>query len=116
MVRGTAGDVVERLLDDDYLHEQMATGAERLRAAYHRSRALPRHEAVQDKRLYDHLREAAGSLSEAARRVAGKPRPEPPKRRGPRIAMLLIGVGLVVLVRDMHRRQQSAAATADAGS
>src|SRR5215216_1104423 len=111
MARNSATAVIERLLDDDYLHEQMAAGAERLRAAYHRSRSLSRREAVQDKKLYDHVRDEVGSLSEAARRVAGKPKPEPPKRRGRRVSVLLIGVSLVVLVRDMQRRQQAAAMT-----
>jgi hypothetical protein len=84
--RSTPTTVVERLLNDDYLHEQMAE-------------------------LSHHVRGAVGPLGEAARRLAGKPEPEPPKRRGRRVAVLLISLGLVVLVRDMHRRQQAAAAS-----
>jgi hypothetical protein len=106
--RNRPSAVIERLIDDDYLHEQIAAGGERLRAAYRRGRALPRRQAVQDKALYDHVRSAVGSLSEAARRAAGKPRPEPPKRRGRRLATLFIGAAVLALVREMHRRQQMA--------
>jgi hypothetical protein len=113
MARDRATAVIERLIEDDYLHEQLAVGSQRLRAAYRRGRALPRREAVQDKKLYDHVREAVGSLGEVVRRALGKPKPEPPKRRGRRLAVLLIGFGVGVLVRDMHRRQQAAATAAD---
>lgn len=61
MARHTATAVIERLIEDDYLHEQITAGGQRLRAAYHRARALPRREAVQDKKLYEHVREAVGS-------------------------------------------------------
>jgi len=110
MARNTATAIIERLIEDDDLHQQLAAGGQRLRAAYHRGRALPRREAVQDQKLYDHVREAAGSLGEARRRALGRPKPEPPKRRGRRLAVLLIGLGVGVLVRDMHRRQQAATA------
>jgi hypothetical protein len=113
MARTSPTAVIERLIDDDYLHEQIAVGGERLRAAYHRSRSIPRREAVQDKKLYDHVRASVGSLSEAGRRALGKPKPEPPKRRGRRLAVLLVGVAVLALVRDMHRRQQAAAAQGD---
>ena len=103
--RATA--VIERLLEDDYLQEQLATGSARLRAAYRRGRAMRAQEAAQDKKLYDHVRVAAGALTEAARRAVGKPEPEPP-RRWRRVSVLVVGVGVLVLVRSMHRAQQAA--------
>jgi hypothetical protein len=109
MASTTPTAVLERLIDDDYLHEQIAAGGERLRAAYRRGRAIPRRQAVQDRKLYDHVREAVASLTEAARRLAGRPKPEPPKRRGRRVATVVIGLVVVAVVRDMHRRQQAAA-------
>src|SRR5215218_7562552 len=81
--------VLERLIDDDYLHEQVATGASRLRRAYVRSRRVTKRQAIQDERLYDHVRVAAGALTEATRRAIGKPEPKPePKRRGRRLLLL----------------------------
>jgi hypothetical protein len=110
--RATA--VVEQLMEDEYLHEQLAVGGARVRAAYHRARAMRSHEAVQDKKLYDHVRGAAAALTEAARRLAGKPTPEPP-RRSRRLSVALVAVAVVVLVRQMHRIQQ-AKGTASPGS
>lgn len=98
---------VERLIGDDYVQEQIGDGARRLSAAYRRARMLRKREAVQDKKLYDHVREAAASLTKAAQRIAGKPEPEP-KRRRRRLPAVLILAGVAVLVRAMHREQQAA--------
>jgi hypothetical protein len=99
--------IVERLADDDYLHAQLGDGAKRMGAAYRRARTLRRQEAVQDKKLYEHVREAAGSLAEAGRRLAGKPEPEP-KRRFRRLPAVLLLAGVAALVRSMHRQEQTA--------
>ena len=99
--------VVERLIRDERAHEEISRGTRRLNAAYRRARMLRGQEAVQDAKVYDHVREAAGSLAEAARRVAGKPEPEP-KRRPRRLPAVVILGGVALLVRAMHRRQQAA--------
>jgi hypothetical protein len=44
--------VIERLIDDDYVHEQLGAGVERLGAAYRRACTLRRQEALQDRKLY----------------------------------------------------------------
>src|SRR4051794_20533890 len=103
---GGATQVIERLLHDDYVHEQLGAGAERLGAAYRRARTLRRQEALQDKKLYDHVRVATGSLAEAVRRAVGKPEP-PPKRRFRRASTVLILVTVAALVRWLHRAQQA---------
>jgi hypothetical protein len=103
-----ATKVFDRFLGDDDAQAELGRGAKRLGAAYRRARTLRGRDAVQDQKLYDHVREAAASLTEAARRIAGKPEPEP-KRRGRRLAAILILSGVAVLVRAMHRRQQTAA-------
>ena len=103
-----ATKVLDRFLGDDRAQEQLGHGAKRLGAAYRRARMLGGQDAVQDQKLYDQVREAAASLTEAARRIAGKPEPEP-KRRGRRLSAILILSGVAVLVRAMHRRQQAAA-------
>jgi hypothetical protein len=102
--RATA--VLDRLMDDDYLHEQLAASAARLRSAYKRARAVRGQQAVKDQKLYDHVRGAAAGLTEAVRRAVGKPAPQP-KRRWRRLPVLLVAAALLVLVRDMHRAQQS---------
>jgi hypothetical protein len=106
---GGATRVIERLIDDDYVHEQLVAGVDRLGAAYRRARTLRRQEALQDRKLYDHVRVAAGSLGEATRRALGKPKPEP-KRRRRRIPAVLVLVAVGALVRVMHRAQQERAA------
>jgi hypothetical protein len=109
MPRPTA--VIERLLEDDYLHEQISAGSTRLRAAYRRARSMRAQEAAQDKKLYDHVRGAAAALTEAGRRALGKPEPEPP-RRWRRVPVVLVAVSVLVLVRSMHRAQRAAAGPA----
>jgi|tagenome__1003787_1003787.scaffolds.fasta_scaffold15353828_1 hypothetical protein len=104
--RATA--MIDRLMEDDYLQEQLSAGAASARAAYTRARKVRAEQAVKDQKLYDHVRSAAGSITEAARRAAGKPEPEP-KRRWRRLPVLLVGLALVALVRAMHREQRSAA-------
>jgi hypothetical protein len=106
----SATAVIERLLEDDDLHEQVSAGSAQLRAAYDRARAMRAQEAAQDKKLYDHLRGAAGALTQAGRRALGKPEPEPPKRWR-RLPVLIVGVAVLALVRSMHRTQQRAATT-----
>jgi hypothetical protein len=100
--------VLERLIEDDYLHEQLATGGDRLLAAYRRARTMRAEDAAKDRKLFDQLRGAAGAIAESARRLAGKPEPEPP-RRVRRLPILIVGAGVFALVRSMHRAQQSAA-------
>jgi hypothetical protein len=103
-----ATKVFDRFLGDDHAQDQIGHGVKRLGAAYRRARMLRGRDAVQDQKLYDQVREAAASLTEAARRIAGKPEPEP-KRRGRRLSAILILSGVAVLVRAMHRQQQTAA-------
>jgi hypothetical protein len=108
MAGSGASAMLERVLDDDLLHEQLSTAGSRLTAAYRRTRAMRAQEAAQDKKLYEHVREAAGALTAAARRALGKPEPKPPRRAPRRLAALAIGLSVVALVRSMHRAQQAA--------
>ena len=98
--------VIERLVDDEYLQEQLGAGLTRLRAAYHRAQAMRAAEAVQDKRLYEHVRHAVAAIGEAGRRAVGKPEPEPP-RRWRRLPVLVVTLGVAALVWDMHRAQRN---------
>ena len=103
-----AGTVLERLMQDEHVHQQISSGADRLWAAYRRGRTMRTQQAVQDQKLYDHVRVAAGALTEAARRVAGKPEPEP-KRRWRRLPVIVTALGVAAFVRRMDRTQQAAA-------
>ena len=87
---------LERLLDDDYVQEQIGEAATRLRDAYQRTADRRAAEAVQDEKLYEQVRGAAASLVNAARGLGGKP---PPKRRARRVvvpAILAIALGAVI--------------------
>jgi hypothetical protein len=100
--------VLERLMEDDYVHEQLGAAMAQISGAYKRVRALPGREAVKDQTLYDRVRGAAGSLQSAARRAFGEPEP-PPKRRGRRLAALSILIGVGALARAMDRAQRGQA-------
>src|SRR5215211_5797128 len=89
--------VIERLLDDDYVHEQFAAAGAGLRDAYRRARRLPPQKAVQDKTIYDRIRQTATGLTEAARRATGKPEPEPPRRRRGPLMLVRLAAGAAVL-------------------
>jgi hypothetical protein len=70
---------------------------------------VPGKSAVPEaEKLLDQARQAAGSFVAAGRRLVGPPEPEPPRRRLP---VLLIAVGVLALVRSMHRAQQAQART-----
>ncbi|MDQ3933160.1 MAG: hypothetical protein M3340_00860 [Actinomycetota bacterium] len=69
---------VERLLDDDYVQDNLGEAAVRLQAAYRRARDRRAAEAVQDAKLYEQLRGSAAALVNAVRVLGGEP---PPKRR-----------------------------------
>lgn len=87
--------VIARLLDDDFLHERIGDAASGVRDVYQRARRMPPEKAVQDKALYDRVRQVATSSVEAARRAFAEPEP-PPRRRG-RVALVLLATGAVVV-------------------
>jgi hypothetical protein len=89
--------VIERLLDDDYIHEQMAVAGAGMRDAYRRVRRLPPQKAIQDKTVYERVRQAATGLSEATRRALGKPQPKPPRRHRGLLVLIVLGTGAVVV-------------------
>lgn len=89
-----AADYVNRLFDDDYVRDQLGTALVNGRRAYRRARDQKAAEAVQDKRLMDHVTGAAASLQAAVRALTNQPPPKP-KRRPLKTAALL-GVALAV--------------------
>jgi ferric-dicitrate binding protein FerR (iron transport regulator) len=93
-VAETVGPYVNRLFDDDYVREQLGDALVRGRRAYRRARDKKAAEAVQDKRLMDHITGAAASLQAAVRALTNHPPPKP-KRRPLKTAALL-GAALAV--------------------
>jgi len=108
--------VVARLLDDDYIHEQIGAAGQGMRDAYRRVRRLPPEKAVQDKTLYNHIRQTATGLSEAARRALDKPEPKRAKGRRGLVLLVLLATGAVVFwsAKNQNRTPERAVALADA--
>jgi hypothetical protein len=96
MANTQATAVIERLLDDDYIHEQLSVAVAGLRDAYRRLRRLPPRKAIHDKAVYDRVRQAATGLSEATRRAMGKPKPKTRRRRG-LLVLIVLATGAVVI-------------------
>ena len=107
--------IIDRLLADDYVHEQMAAAGAGLRDTYRRARHLPTEKALQDQTIYDNVRTAATGITQAARRVVGKPPPEPPRRRRRPLllVMVLAGVTVAYAARQQRRQQATRAATGE---
>jgi hypothetical protein len=105
--------VFRRLLEDDYVHEQLAEASAGARGAYRRVRRLPPEEAVADKALYDRLRRAAIGITQAGRAALGRPEPEP-KRGSKVLALIVLGATVATVVwaarRDAEARANRAAA------
>src|SRR3954470_19596166 len=112
MASTAPADVIRRLLDDDTIHEHMAEAGAGVRDAYRRARRLPPAKAVQDKTVYDRLRQGGGGATAATRGALGKPEPKP-KRGGRRVlALLVLGATGAVGFLATKRDQQRAAPTA----
>ena len=85
----------ERLMQDQYIHEQLGDAASRLRQAYGRV-ASRGGRAAEDKKLYAHLREAATSTRRAVNALRRKPEP---RRRGRKLlGLALAGGGAAVIL------------------
>jgi hypothetical protein len=92
-----AGPYVRRLLEDEYVHDQLSDAAARLRKAYDRAeRKKKGAKAAEDKKVYAHVRGAASSLRGAA--LALQRKPPKPKRRGRQVLVVGSLVGGVVLL------------------
>ena len=76
---------VNRLLEDEETQAHVRTAAQRFREAANRARRRRPSKAVEDKKLYDKVREAATSANRAGRSLRAKPEP---KRRGRKLALL----------------------------
>jgi hypothetical protein len=102
-----AGSYAQRLLDNDYVQENLADAVKSLRAAYGRA-SKRRVEPTTDEKLRRQVRQAASSLSEAASALrAGRTKPK--RRWGRRMLFgLALGAGATAAVLaangDLRRR------------
>jgi hypothetical protein len=88
---------VRRLLEDERVHDQLSEAATRLRKAYRRADRKKGAKAVEDKKVYAHVRGAAASLRGAALALQRKPPPKP-KRRGRTVVLAVALAGVAVLL------------------
>jgi hypothetical protein len=92
-----AAPYVRRTLEDERVHRHLSDAAAGLSKAYRRAARQPGAKAVEDKKLYDHVRGALGSIR-AALGIVGEPEPEPPKRRKRKALTVAVLVGTAGLV------------------
>jgi hypothetical protein len=96
----SAGVYLQRLVEDDYVHEQITEAISRLHKAYRRAERKKAADAAEDKKLYGHVRAAAGSIRRAAMAVQRKP-PKPRRRVRKLLAGAVVAAGAVVVVRKL---------------
>ena len=103
----SAGTYAQRLIENEYVQENLAQAAESLRAAYRRA-SKRRVEPTRDEKLRRQVREAALSLREAASALQSGRR-KPRKRRGRRVVVLIsagaAAAAVVLASNDQLRRQ-----------
>jgi hypothetical protein len=97
-----AAPYVRRTLEDERVHRHLSNAAAGLSKAYRRAARQPGAKAVEDKKLYDHLRGAAGSIR-AALGIVSEPEPEPPKRRVRKVITVAVLVGTAGLAAKKFR-------------
>lgn len=109
---------LQRLLEDEYVQEQLVEAVSGLRGAYARA-ARKRAQAAEDKKLYGSLRRAAISARNAV--IALREPEPPPPRRGRNLLILGLAIGAAVAItKTAQKRATSPAVSAtpgvDAGS
>jgi uncharacterized membrane protein YccC len=87
-----AAPYLRRTLEDERVHRHLSDAAAGLSKAYRRAARQPGAKAVEDKKLYDHVRGALASLR-AALGIVSEPEPEPPKRRKRKVMTVAVLAG-----------------------
>jgi chemotaxis response regulator CheB len=102
-----AGIYAQRLLDNEYVQENLAQAVESLRGAYRRA-SKRRVEPTRDEKLRRQVREAGLSLTEAARALKAG-RQKPTRRRGRRVVVVLalVGGAAALLAADKKLRRRA---------
>jgi hypothetical protein len=87
-----AAPYVRRTLEDERVHRHLSDAAAALSKAYRRAARQPGAKAVEDKKLYDYVRGALGSMR-AALGIVSEPEPEPPKRLKRKVMTVAVLLG-----------------------
>jgi hypothetical protein len=97
---------IERLIDDEELRENLRTAFESSRKAYERIADGRGPQAiVDDKKTQRELKDAAGSLRDAADALRGVKRRRKAKRRGSLFFLALVGAGAAVALNEGLRKK-----------
>jgi hypothetical protein len=94
---------IQRLFEDEYVQEQLRNAASGLWVAYQRARR-GRIEAIEDRRLYGSLRQAATSIRKVVTRVQ-QPKPQPKRRLRKVATVALAAGGTALLVTKLQKSQ-----------
>ena len=98
----------KRAAENEYAQGQLRDAAAALGKAYQRV-AKGRGQAVEDKQLYSHLREAATSIRNASGALKRrKPAPERKRWRGKLMTIAAVGGGAALLLRRSRAEKDSA--------
>jgi len=97
---------LERLVEDEYVQDQLRNGASALLHAYQRAVRQPT-QAPQDKKLYGNLRRAATSIRNATMALRHAPEP-PPKHRGRNLLIIGLSIGATVALGKWAQKQRDA--------
>jgi hypothetical protein len=97
---------VQRVLEDEYVQEQVREAVIGLRNVYGRA-ARKRSQAADDKKLYGSLRRAATSIRNATMALR-TPEP-PPNRRGRKLLIIAVAAGAAATLTRLGRHEEHAA-------
>ena len=103
-----AAPYLQGLVENEYVQENLSEAFSSLRAAYGRVSGRRAVDAADDKKLRRQVREAAGSLREAA--VALKTGRKKPKKKRGRMLLLVAGGAVATLALNEGLRQRALAA------
>jgi hypothetical protein len=98
---------LQRLLEDQYVQEQIGNAAAAARNAYGRA-ARKRAQATEDKKLYASLRHAATSARNAAVALRRAPEP-PPKHHVRNLLIIAVAIAATVGMTKLAQKQIDAA-------
>jgi hypothetical protein len=96
---------LRRLAEDEEAQAHLRIAAVRVREAWARASRGPASKAVEDKKIYDKVREAATSLTKAGQRL--QPKPEPPKHNARKAALAAAGAGAAAYAVRKRRSREN---------
>ena len=97
---------VSQLIDDDELRDNLRTAFESARKAYGRINGKgPVKALTEDKKVQKELREAAGSLRDAAETLRGANKRKKRGGAGRKLVLLLVGAGLALALSEGLRKK-----------